>query len=109
MSNFYENPPKNVEEISAYLRSWLHSVDGPRKTYKNQTWIQRYGFRRAFQIHGVYVSTTTNQHIFHVDEYDWDSATQEPNFGVWNDFDSMIMGVAVIYAKLWFKGEEYCS
>lgn len=102
MCDFYNNPPKNVEEISTYLRSWLQEVDeGPLKVYKDQIWVQRYGFRRAFQIHGVYVSTTTNQHLFHVDEYDWDSATQEPNFGVWDDFERMIAGVSVAYAKLW--------
>ena len=91
-----------MEEISTYLRSWLQRVyDGPIKTFNDQTWVQQYGFRRVFQIHGVYVNTTTNQHLFHVDEYDWDSDTQEPNFGVWDDFDSMIAGVSMEYAKLW--------
>jgi hypothetical protein len=102
MYDFYNNPPKNVEEISTYLRSWLQRVDdGPVKTFKDQTWVQHYGFRRAFQIHGVYVNTITNQHLFHVDECDWNSDTQEPNFGVWDDFDNMIAGVSMEYAKLW--------
>ena len=104
MYDFYKDTPKNVEDISAYLRSWLQKVDdGPVKTYRGQTWVQQYGFRRAFQIHGVYVSTTTNHHLFHVDEYDWYSDVEEPNFGVWDDFDSMITGVSAAYEKLWFK------
>ena len=54
MFDIYANPPKNEQEIADYLRSWLLEIeDGPVKLYKNQTWIQKYGFRRAFQIHSM--------------------------------------------------------
>ena len=37
MCDFYNNPPKNVEDISTYLRSWLQEVDeGPLKVYKTR-------------------------------------------------------------------------
>ena len=71
---YANNPPKNEQEITDYLISWLQVIEnGPVKFYQNQTWIQKYGFKRAFQIHGVYVNTISNEHIFHVDEYDWET------------------------------------
>jgi hypothetical protein len=101
MNDFYTNPPKNIEEIADYLRtSFVRIDDGTFKFYKNKKWRQIYGFRRAFQIHGVYKNEDTNEHIFHVDETDWDTNI-EPNFGLWESFDSMIVGVSDIYAKLW--------
>ena len=101
MNNFYINPPKNTEEIANYLRTSLEVVEnGPVKYYKNKIWIQIYGFRRAFHIHGVYINKETNEHIFHVDEENWDTNT-DPNFGLWTSFDNMIDVVSKIYAKLW--------
>jgi len=38
--------------------------------------------------------------LFHVDEYEW-KENVEPNFGVYNNFDSMIPGVSDLYFKLW--------
>jgi hypothetical protein len=101
MYSFPNNPPKNADEIAEYLRTSLEQVEnGPVKIYKNKTWIQMYGFRRSFQIHGVYINKETNEHVFHVDEYEWDT-NREPNFGIWESFDTMIVGVSNRYAKLW--------
>jgi hypothetical protein len=46
------------------------------------------------------VFTPIYEHVFHVDEYDWDTNI-EPNFGLWESFDTMIVGVSKLYAKLW--------
>ena len=101
MNDFYINQPKNTEEIAQYLRTSLEKIEnGPVKFYKNKTWIQMYGFRRAFHIHGVYINKETNEHVFHVDESDWDT-NFEPNFGLWESFDTMIVGVSNLHAKIW--------
>jgi hypothetical protein len=46
------------------------------------------------------VNDITNEYLFHVDEYEW-KENVEPNFGVYNNFDSMISGVSDLYVKLW--------
>jgi hypothetical protein len=105
-SDIYKNPPKNKEEVAGYLLASLKSINMEENThththiYNDKIWIQIYGFRRAYQIHGVYVNKETNEHAFHVDECEWVSDT-EPNFGVWKSFDDMIDGVSSRYAKLW--------
>jgi len=94
----------NSIKIAEYLRNSLQKIEnGPIKIYKNKTWVQSYGFRRAFQIHGVYINRDTNEHIFHVDEFDWVISVKEPNFGIWESFDSMIDGVSKQYESLWKK------
>jgi hypothetical protein len=66
-------------------------------------------FRRAFQIHDVYVNDNTNEYLFHVDEYGW-KENVEPNFGVYDNFDSMISGVSDLYFKLWkLNNNNECS
>jgi hypothetical protein len=101
MTDFYNNLPETKEDIDIYLRSWLQPIEnGTKHIYKGNTWTQKYGFCRAFQIHGVYVNDVTNEYSFHVNEYEWQEKT-EPNFGVYNDFDSMISGVSDLYFKLW--------
>ncbi len=93
--------PKTKEDIESYLRSWSQPIEnGPKHTYNGDTWTQKYGFRRGFQIHGIYVNDTTNEHSFHVDEFEW-KENVEPNFGVYKSFDSMISGVTDLYSKLW--------
>jgi len=109
MIDFYNNLPKTKEDIEIYLRSWLQPIEnGTKHTYKENTWTQKYGFRRAFQIHGVYVNENTNEYLFHVDEYGWKENT-EPNFGVYDNFDSMISGVSDLYFKLWKLNNNECS
>ncbi len=99
--DFYNNPPKTKEDIESYLRSWLQPVEnGAKHVYNENTWTQKYGFRRAFQIHGVYVNDTTNEYSFHVDDSEW-KKNVEPNFGVYANFDNMISGVSDLYFKLW--------
>lgn len=101
MIDFYKDLPNTKEDIENYLRSWLQPIDnGIVHFYNGKEWKQKYGFRRAFHIHGVYVDETTNHHIFHVDEFKWKDNTA-PNFGEWIDFDYMIRGVSEIYYKLW--------
>jgi hypothetical protein len=57
MKDFYINLPNNAEEIAECLLNSLEKIEnGPVKFYKNKTWIQIYGFRRGFQIHGVYTN-----------------------------------------------------
>jgi hypothetical protein len=101
MTDFYKNPPKTKEDIENYLRSWLQPIEnGKKHLYKGNTWTQKYGFCRAFQIHGVYANDITNEYSFHVDECDW-KENLEPNFGVYDTFDNMILGVSELYFKLW--------
>ena len=101
IKDIYTHPVKNVTDIAEYLRYSLEYIDnGPEKQYQDKVWIQKYGFRRGFCIHGVYVEKSTNEHIFHVDELDWSEGT-EPNFGQWKSFNGMIEGVSKKYAILW--------
>ena len=101
MVDFYNNLPETKEDIENYLRSWLQPIEnGTKHAYKGNTWTQKHGFCRAFQIHGVYVNDITNEYLFHVDEYEW-KENVEPNFGVYNNFDGMISGVSDLYVKLW--------
>lgn len=101
MSDFYKNLPKTKDDIKNYLSSWLQPIDnGTPHIYEGCEWKHKYGFKRAFHIHGVYVNEKTNEHIFNVDENEWKDNT-EPNFGIWSDFDSMIIGVSELYYKLW--------
>jgi hypothetical protein len=95
------NPPNNTREVKEFLLDFLEEVNnGTVKIYKDKEWVQIFGFRRAFTIHGVYICKTTNEHAFHVDEEDWFIGT-EPNLGVYESFDSMIDGVSKKYAELW--------
>ena len=101
MVDFYNNLPETKEDIENYLRSWLQPIEnGTKHIYNGNAWTQRYGFCRAFQIHGFYVNDITNEYLFHVDEYEW-KENVKPNFGVYNNFDSMISGVSDLYLKLW--------
>jgi len=101
MPDFYNNPPTTKADIEKYLLSWLQPIDdGTSHVYKGNTWTQKYGFCRGFQIHGVYSNDKTNEYLFHVDEYEWNENV-EPNFGVYSNFDSMITGVSELYYKLW--------
>jgi hypothetical protein len=90
-----------VEQIRAYLITSFNNLEnGPVKFYKNKKWIQKYGFRRAFHIHCVFVNEETDEHIFYVSEDDWNTEN-DPDFGVWKSFDAMVDGVAKRYAILW--------
>jgi hypothetical protein len=94
-------PPNNTMEVKKYLLDYLEEVKSDTvKFYKDKEWVQIFGFKRAFYIHGVYICKTTNEHAFHVDEQDWFSGT-EPNIGVYESFDSMIDGVSKRYAERW--------
>lgn len=93
--------PTNLMEVKQYLLDFLEKVENDTvKFYKNKKWVQIYGFRRAFCIHGVYICHETGEHAFHVDEEDWFPDT-EPNLGAYESFDSMIDGVSKRYAERW--------
>lgn len=92
---------KTKNDIQLFIHSNLKPVEnGVEKMYDGKLWVQKYGFRRGFQIHGVYVESDSERCLFHVDEYEWKDNT-EPNFGVWNNFNEMLSGVAERYFKLW--------
>jgi hypothetical protein len=69
MDKFYfTSPPSCTEKIADYLKTSLLNIgNGLAKFYRNETWIQMYGFRRA----GVYINEYTDEHVFHDDESDW--------------------------------------
>jgi hypothetical protein len=59
------------------------------------------GFTRAFHIHAVFKSDT-DQYCFHVkDKNEPDDIDFVPNMGVYDDWESMIQGVATLYSKSW--------
>lgn len=101
--DFYQNPPKTIPEIAAYLTSWLQPVDSSTTvSFNGVPWTQTHGFTRAFHIHAVF-QNEAQQYCFHVqDKNETDSSVFVPNMGVYDDWDSMIIGVATIYNKLWY-------
>jgi hypothetical protein len=96
MDKFYfTSPPSCTEKIADYLKtSSLNIENGPAKFYRNETWIQMYRFRRA----GVYINEYTDEHVFHDDESDW--VTYGKKFLLWESFNTMIIGVSNLDAKL---------
>ena len=101
--NFYQNPPKTHTEIVEYLTSWLEIIPDSSRVhlYDNRQWIQTHGFTRAFHIHAVFKSDT-DQYCFHVkDKNEPDDVIFIPNMGVYDDWESMIQGVATLYSKSW--------
>jgi hypothetical protein len=94
--DFYENPPKTIEDVERYLTAWLTPLNTPLVD-TDTGWIQTHGFRRAFEIHAVLHDPETDRYAFHVG----DSYADPPNMGIYDSYDVMIKGVAVRYAKLW--------
>ncbi len=71
-TDFYSNPPKTKQDIKEYLTSWLNKVDNQSPlTINGETFVQEYGFRRAFYNHCVLRNILTNEYIWWVfEEFD---------------------------------------
>jgi len=69
MYDFYAKPPTTKDEIREYITTWLEPS-------KEETFIRNgdeqfshiSGFRRAFNIHAIYRSVSTNEYIWWVSE-----------------------------------------
>lgn len=107
--NFDDRPPITKEEIEYYLRLNLkpltkeESLNNHIVSFDNSKWRQTYGFKRAFTIHGVFISDDTNEYAFNIDE--WVDNTQ-PTMGIYESFDEMISEVASMYYACWTLGKR---
>jgi len=57
MYDFYNNPPKNTEDIVEYLTSWLKPIEDSNIIiiYQNNNFFPFQGFRQAFNNHVIYL------------------------------------------------------
>ena len=99
MYDFYRNPPKTKEDLRNWLSSWLQK---PSEEYfltiHGEIFIQEYGFRRAFNIHSVYRSLSTNEYVWWVYENEDIESFPKKRF---SDFDSMLNHVIDDYYIRW--------
>lgn len=97
---FYDKPPQSFNDVKEYLTTWLQVITPPSViTYNGVSWSQSYGFKRGFNIHGVFTNNANDVFAFHAAE-DGDMHNF-PNLGTYESFDTMIDGVARRYCKLW--------
>jgi hypothetical protein len=70
MYDFYGKPPRTKEEIREYITTWLEK---PKEDvileHKGERFIAECGFRRAFHVHTIYRSLSTNEYVWWVTEY----------------------------------------
>ena len=103
MYDFYKNPPKNKADLREWLVSWLTKPDPePEPIHINgETFIQELGFSRAFHLHGVFRSLSTNQYVW------WVLPSEEAgNLGSfpgdrYPDFETMLTHVIDEYYVRW--------
>jgi hypothetical protein len=69
MYDFYGKPPRTKDEIREYLTTWLEK---PNKEvileHKGERFVAECGFRRAFHVHTIYRSLSTNEYLWWVSE-----------------------------------------
>jgi len=106
---------KTLADMECFLMSWLKPCNEQEKntvTYQGKLFTQCMGFRRAFNIHGLYYNIDTNEFAFHVDEDTWHQ-DYPPNFGIHKSFTECIRSVAEKYMVAWnltpgkFRNESF--
>ena len=97
-SSFYDKPPQSYNDVYEYIITWLQPITPPSVIiHEGISWSQTFGFKRAFNTHGVF--TSSNGFAFHVED---DGDMHDfPNFGTYESFDKMIDGVVKRYCELW--------
>ena len=69
MYDFYGKPPTTKEEIREYLTTWLEKPkDESFLDHEGETFVVESGFRRAFYVHTIYRSLSTNEYLWWVSE-----------------------------------------
>lgn len=69
MSDFYGKPPKTKEEIREYVTSWLEKpTEEVTLEHMGERFVVESGFRRAFYVHTIYRSLSTNEYVWWVSE-----------------------------------------
>jgi hypothetical protein len=103
MYDFYANPPQTKYDVKAWLTSWLEPTSSASAFECNgESFIQTHGFRRAFHMHSVFRSLSTNECIWwvepdeHINSYD-----RFPSTVRYSDFDALIEQVANNYCAQW--------
>ena len=96
---FYEKDVTSKQEVMQYLTTWLEKVDlESLMTYKDHTYQQLQGFRRAFVIHAVFVDPTSGKYLFAVkDDTDHETIVCESELS----YDDLLDKVADHYCHLW--------
>ncbi len=71
MYDFYANPPQSRKDLRDWLTSWLQKPTPepvPLLEYNGEQFVQHLGFRRAFHMHCVFRSLSTNEYLWWVFE-----------------------------------------
>lgn len=90
---------KTKEDIYAYLTSWLKKTDDETPLVVNgEEFVQEWGFRRAFHIHAVLRSKSTNEYVWWVFEF-FDLSTFPTKR--YPTFESLLENVTNDYYILW--------
>jgi len=92
---------RTKSDIKTYLTSNLKSVDGIKD---HEGWRQTLGFRRAFNIHGVYHNEKTGEYGFHVSDDNDPPVDNKYNMGKYKSYEKLIDGVANFYYTKWNLG-----
>ena len=91
----YAHQTESLCDVKEYLKTSLTPTDSAMP--RNESgWIQTHGFRRGFCIHSVF-KNGDNEYMFKVYDGDGDPV----DMGTYNDWDAMILGVAVKYCNAW--------
>jgi hypothetical protein len=102
MSDIYATPPQTKEQIREYLTSWLQELkDAKPLDIQGEFFLQEKGFRRAFCVHGVFRSLSTNEYVWFVcGDFDF-SEKRFAQSKRYPTYEGMLEAVIQEYCTLW--------
>ena len=102
MYDFYANPPQTKEDVREYLTTWLEEVKDLKPIQiKEESFLQEKGFRRAFHVHGVFRSLSTNEYIWFVcGDFDF-SVSRLAEAKRYPTYEEMLEGAIQDTCSLW--------
>ena len=95
---------KTKEDIGKFIfGSMRYYTQEPKDIIDGETWIIMYGFRIGTHCHNIFFNAITKEYAFHASlvKLYTHRNIRFPNFGRYNTYDEMVVGVVDQYANIW--------